>query len=250
MRQALYPVPSVPVPSPAPAPFEEVRLVLPGGETAIGWHSPRRAASASAPAGLFFHGNGENLETMRLAGLFDELARFDLHLFAVDYPGYGRSGGEPSEDSLAAAAEASWAWLGQRHPAAPKLVVGWSLGAAVAVRLAASHPGEVEGLVALSPWTRLSEAAQVHFPSWLVRLFVRERYDSLGLAARVRCPALVVHGVRDSLIPAEQGQRLASSLGGKCRWVAVPGVGHNDLLASRATWEAIGSFLEELRAGE
>jgi pimeloyl-ACP methyl ester carboxylesterase len=53
----------------------------------------------------------------------------------------------------------------------------------------------------------------------------------------------VVHGERDDLIPARQGEEIASVLGESARWVPVRGAAHNDLLGRREVWEAIRTFL-------
>ena len=71
VRQMLYPAPPVPVPSPPPAPLTEVVLELPAGERAVAWAADH--SDPAAPAVVFFHGNGENLETVRFSGLFEEL---------------------------------------------------------------------------------------------------------------------------------------------------------------------------------
>jgi hypothetical protein len=197
---------------------------------------------------LFFHGNGENLETMRRAGLFSALGELGVAYLAVDYPGYGRSGGEPSEESLVAAAEAALDRLRQIHPERRTVAVGWSLGAAVAVQLAARRPQEVDGVVLLSAWTDLADTAAVHFPGAIVRPLIGSRYDSLAAAPRIRGPALVVHGEDDRVIPMELGRRLAAALearhGVSTRWVPVRHAGHNDLLARDQVWTQMRRFLE------
>lgn len=81
LQQALYPVPPVRVPAPPP-PLSEVSLPLPTGEAVVGW-AGAPAGRAGAPVVLFFHGNGENLETMRMAGLYDEIARLGVAFLAV-----------------------------------------------------------------------------------------------------------------------------------------------------------------------
>ena len=48
---------------------------------------------------------------------------------------------------------------------------------------------------------------------------------AMPLLRRVRCPALVVHGTDDRIIPIEYGQRLADALGAPL--VAVEGGGHS-----------------------
>lgn len=246
VRQMTYPAPPVAVPSPPPLPLEEVRLALPNGTEVVAW-AGGEGASAGAPVALFFHGNGENLETMRRAGLFEELAALDVAFLAADYPGYGLSGGRAGEEGVLATGEAAVAWARRRHPDRPLVLCGWSLGAAVALASAAAHPDAVDGLVAMSPWTTLADVAAVHFPRFLVRILLPERYDSLAAARRLKAPALVVHGERDAIIPVEQGRRVAEAIGGDARWVPVAGAGHNDLLAHDLVWRELAAFLDGLR---
>lgn len=246
VRSMIYPVPPVAVPSPPPRPLTAVHLDLPDGGGAVGWflevedeESPRERT----PIILFFHGNGENLETVRMAGTFRNFQRMGVAVLAVDYPGYGNSPGTPSEEACHASAEAALGWLSEHHPTRPVVSVGWSLGAAVAVRLAAEAPKRLTALVALSAWTSMPEVARKHFPAPVVKLALSERYDSLSVAPRIELPALVVHGARDQIIPREQGRRLAGALGGEVQWVEVDRAGHNDLLATREVWEALEAFL-------
>lgn len=254
-RSLVYPAPPVAVP-PAPPPLVEVTLRLPDGDAVCAWAGAGGAAAPArpgdaAPLVLFFHGNGENLETMRQAGLFAAIAELGVggrgaRFLALDYPGYGRSEGGPSEARMLAAADAAVAWAEAelaRAPA-PLVVCGWSLGAAVAVQMAARHPARVGGLIALSPWTSLAAVAAQHYPGALVRLVPLERYDSLAAVPEIRCPALVVHGESDWIIPAAQGRALAAALG--ARAVVVRERGHNDLLADDEVWREIDAFLERL----
>ena len=243
-RQMLYPAPPVPVPSPPPPPLEEVWLDLRTGERVLAWTSAVPAPEG-APVVAFFHGNGENLETLRYAGLLEDLERLGVAFLAVDYPGYGRSTGEPGEEGLLATGEAAVAWARERHPGRPVVVCGWSLGAAVADALAARHPEEVSGLIALSPWTALEEVARLLFPGFAVKALLRERYDSLAAARTIRVPALVIHGERDEIIPAAQGRQVAEALANG-RWVPVPRTGHNDLRGEPVVWEEVGRFLKGL----
>lgn len=240
MKSLIYPVPGVQVGDP-PLSYEEVDLTISGGIQIVGWHLPARDGE-SRPAMVFFHGNGENLETMKWAGLFEDLAALGVPLLVVDYPGYGRSGGSPSEIALKSAAEESLVWLAERYPERSLIPCGWSLGAALAIHLAASRPAQVEGLVAMSPWTSLADVATAHFPDWLVRLGLREKYDSLSASRAITSPTLVLHGTRDEIIPMEQGRQLASHIESS-RWVAVQGAGHNDLLSHPEVWSELEAFI-------
>jgi hypothetical protein len=96
-RSSLYPAPPVRVPAPPP-PLAEVRLDTERGDEVIGWAGGAGAA-AGRPVVLFFHGNGENLATLGMAGLFDEMAALGVPHLAIDYPGYGRSTGRTGRRS-------------------------------------------------------------------------------------------------------------------------------------------------------
>lgn len=243
VRQMIYPAPPYPVPSPPPAPLEEVSWEIADGSRIVAWAGGATAAPG-APAVVFFHGNGENLETMRLSGLYQNLDGLGIAWLAVDYPGYGRSGGRPSEAALVEAAEGGWEELGRRFPGRPRVVCGWSLGAAVAVQLAASRisRGELDGLMLLSPWTDLPSLAGEHFPRWLVSMLLAERYDSLSRAPELAVPVLVVHGGSDRIIPVAHGRRIAEALA-DATYLEVPGAGHNDLLARPEVWQAMRQYL-------
>jgi pimeloyl-ACP methyl ester carboxylesterase len=248
-RQMLYPAPPVPVPSPPPAPLEEIWLDLSTGDRAHAWAYTPPDLPASAPIVLFFHGNGENLETLRWAGVFEELGELGVAVLAADFPGYGRSTGTSSEEGVIATGDAAVAWARARHPERPVVVAGWSLGAALAIATVDRHQNDVRGLIALSPWTTLAEVARGIFPEIAVRMMLREHYDSRSAARRIQVPALVVHGEMDDLIPVEQGKEIAAVLAGPTRWVPVSRAAHNDLLGRREVWAAMAELLDEVRTG-
>ncbi len=227
-RMLLYPGSRLKASDPPAPPLIEV--------TGMGWAWDGDPKDGRAPALLFLHGNGETLETMRQSGAFEEMMALGCPFLAVEYPGYGGLNGSPSQKSLVGNAEKALEWLRERHPRRRVVLIGWSLGAAVAVQTASRHP--VEGLICISPFSTLPDAAREHYASWLVWLLLRDSYDSLEAAKGIHCPSLVLHGDRDDLIPPAQGETLAVALG--CSFVPVPGAGHNDTLFQ--CWKQIGQF--------
>jgi hypothetical protein len=119
--------------------------------------------------------------------------------------------------------------------------------------VAANRP--VAGLVLEAPPTTAPEVIAVWSRTllpWYVRWCMRLEPDAtlrafdrypLQVVPRVTCPLLVLHGDRDTTIPAALGERVYHAAGSPTkRWVLVPGAGHNDLRIDRQP--AVGALAE------
>ena len=120
---------------------------------------------------------------------------------------------------------------------------GESLGAAVAVALAAEHPPAA--VVLRSPFTSLVDMGRLLYPFLPVRLLLRDRFDAISQIRQLQCPLLVVAGERDSIVPPDQSRRLFDAAPGPKRLALIPGADHNDvaLLAGRQLLTVVGEFL-------
>ncbi|MDR7224253.1 alpha/beta fold hydrolase [Aminobacter aminovorans] len=121
---------------------------------------------------LFIHGLGAQLHHFRHP-LFPELA--DFRCIALDRPGSGYSG-RPAGFSGSLVEQADLVArfiteLGLERP----LVVGHSLGGAVALALAENHPEAVSGLVLLSPLTHLEDELRPEFRSLYIKSPLKRR---------------------------------------------------------------------------
>lgn len=185
------------------------------------WHRTTDAES-DRPLVLVFHGNGGNRAGRVPLG--EALADRGLDVLLIDYRGYGGNPGTPSERGLAEDAESAARFV--ETPDRPIIYYGESLGAAVAVGLAASHPPDA--LVLVSPFTSVADVGKFHYPmapSWLIR----ESYPSLERiesGALEGIPVLVIAGGADAIVPVEQSKLIADAAG--ATWDEVPGADHND----------------------
>ena len=136
---------------------------------------------------------------------------------ALNYRGAGGAPGKPSQTALTADALALYdqldAIVGAPVPATRRVLYGTSLGAALAVQLAAERPSA--GLVLESPFNRLCEVAQFHYPIFPACLLLPyERWASGDLIGRLAVPVLILHGVADETIPLSQGRALFTAARG------------------------------------
>lgn len=248
VRFMTYPAPSVDVPFPPPQPFKEIQIYYAVQDSINCWLYENETNSG-APILLIFHGNGENLGTMYMGGLLQQFINLNIHFLAVEYPGYGRSEGKASEENIITSAKAAFEWIGEKYAHNPKIIFGWSLGAAVAIQTCANYTDKIRGLIAVSPWISLADVAAVHYPRFLVSSLLNEGYLSLQAAKRINCPSLIIHGEADNVIPILQGKKIAETMESAVKWVSVPNFGHNDIFSSEIVWEEIDDFVN-LISGE
>jgi pimeloyl-ACP methyl ester carboxylesterase len=198
-----------------PVPYEDVAI----GHL-HGWRVPATAPRIGQV--LFLHGNAGNIgDRVPHVAL---LSRAGFDVLAVDYSGYGRSGGRPSEQATYEDARAARATLsGDRV-----FYLGESLGGAVALQLAVEHPPA--GLILQSTFTSIRHMARLHHP-YIPRALVPDAYPSLRIIRELRAPLLVLHGSEDPIVPLMDGEALFEAAPEPKRLEVFEGVGHNDVLA-------------------
>lgn len=129
--------------------YEDAQIATADGLTLHGWFILQPAAvRSSVPTLVFFHGNAGSI-VGRLKNFVELMVGLQCNVLAVDYRGYGRSEGKPTEAGLCEDARASLRYVGGRDDIDKSKVVvfGRSLGGAVALRLAADvEAGKVEGV--------------------------------------------------------------------------------------------------------
>ncbi len=122
---------------------------------------------------LFLHGLGGQLHHFRHT-LFERLSG-DFHLVAIDRAGSGYSvrgaGATGKLHEQAATVAAIIDALGLQGP----LVVGHSLGGAVALALALDHPEKVSGLALLSPLTHEEDQVPPEFSALMIRSALKRK---------------------------------------------------------------------------
>jgi pimeloyl-ACP methyl ester carboxylesterase len=213
---------------------EEVDLVAEDGVAIHAWWLPVEGATRTA---LFLHGNAGNVSYwVEVAIVFREVG---WNTLILDYRGYGRSSGFPTEEGTYLDARAAYLHLVKDRGIDPARIVavGRSLGGGVATWLAANHP--VGGVVLENTFTSIADIVAQAFPLPGIRSFVRLGYPSLSRMADFDVPLLVVHGAGDELVPFAHGKALFDAARGETkRFVELRG-GHNDAFAlSRVDYEA------------
>lgn len=189
----------------------------------IGW---KREPADATQRWLVFHGNaGLAVQRAYWADALERVSPGQVPaVYILEYPGYSRRPGAPTQASLTAAALAAIDAI----PGAEKIhLLGESLGCAVAVQVAQARPERVGGLVLVSPFNRLPDVAAHHYPWLPVRWLVKDRWESDEALRDFSGPVAIIAAERDSIVPAKYAQRLHDDFPGRKRLQVVPGEDHN-----------------------
>ena len=232
-RAALFPRPPAPSVSPATG-RSDVEIIRLGPDGVEAWYLPARNVDAPAPAFVFTHGNGELIDHWLDA--FADVPDWGIGALLVEYPGYGRSGGRPSEGSIARTMAAAYDHLALRPEVDAGRIVAWgrSLGGAAACSLVSQR--DVAALILESTFTGVRPLARRF---GLIGPLVRDPFYNLPIVEAFAGPVLVLHGEHDSIVPVAHGRALAQAA--PAAELHVLPCGHNDCPLQ---WSLIRSFLE------
>lgn len=212
-----------------------------------GWYATpaRKTAGGFEPVTtkmtlLWFHGNAGNI-TYRY-DMIRVLMQLPVDVFIIDYRGYGRSEGHPSEQGLYKDARAAWDYLVNERGAKPERIVilGKSLGGAPAIDLATQVAPA--GLIIQSSFTSISDMASTVIP-FFPSVVLRTKMDSVEKVKRVTCPKLFIHSPGDEVVPFSLGRRLFEAAPEPKQFYEVANASHNDTYIRGGK-----GYLETLRA--
>lgn len=193
---------------------------------------------------LYFHGNAGNIShRLEKIVLFYNLG---LNVLIMDYRGYGKSQGRPTEAGLYRDAVAAYDYLLTREDIDHQKIIdyGDSLGGAVAVDLAARR--KVACLVADSSFSSSADIAKTIFP-FVPSFLLKTKMDSVSKVKTLSVPKLFIHSVNDEIIPFRLGKRLFDAACAPKEFLEITG-GHNTShIDSQQKWtQGLSEFFKRL----
>jgi fermentation-respiration switch protein FrsA (DUF1100 family) len=216
---------------------------------------------------VYFHGNAGNIGH-RLPICVPLYKNFGYNVIMVDYRGYGLSEGVPSEEGLKADARAVLQYVHTLEIDRSRVIVmGTSLGGAVAAYLAVTQPSLMCGVIVENTFTSISDMADIvlghilkqrsvgptshRVALWLFTYTVKPlvlmlNWNTLSVIAKITHPILFVSGRKDELVPPLHMNMLYSKATRSSRkaFVPIPLGSHNETWACQGYFESLHSFVE------
>mmetsp|Transcript_39139 Transcript_39139/g.92076 ORF Transcript_39139/g.92076 Transcript_39139/m.92076 type:complete len:597 (+) Transcript_39139:115-1905(+) len=186
---------------------------------------------------IYFHSNAEDLG--RCYDFCCTLSKqLKVHVLVVEYPSYGICPGSHCDEQGAtdsALTALRFAREILRWPLERIILFGRSIGTGPAISLATQLEA-LCGLILVCPFTSIREVCKdVLGP---VSYLINERFPNLERVQKVKCPCLIVHGQKDSLIPLRHGRELYDACQSRKRLVMPVDMDHNDSLLADPRWFA------------
>ena len=202
-------------------PFEDVFIKAQDKVTINGW-------LVKSPTGrgtlIFCHGNAGNIgDRLKKIQLFHQMG---FNILIIDYRGYGKSQGRPSEAGIYTDAVAAYDYLRSRKDIDHARIIGYgeSLGGSVIVDLATQR--ELAALIVDSSFTSAADMAKTIYP-FIPSFLLGTKLDSLAKVRTITAPKLFIHSRADEVVPFRLGERLYQSAAKPKEFLELTG-GHND----------------------
>jgi uncharacterized protein len=204
---------------PAPLGFEYEEIIFPStdGIQLNAWHFKSKLKKSPKAVIVFFHGNGENLTTHFATLAWILQYEYDYMIF--DYRGYGKSEGSPSPEGTVKDGVAAIQYASQRWKNIPIVVLGQSLGGAVAIRSVVELTQKVPIKLVVIDSSFLSyrkvgqKVLSHHWFTWILQpfagLFLSDTWAPEGRVSKISpIPMIVIHGKKDQIVDYDLGEEV------------------------------------------
>jgi uncharacterized protein len=222
-----------------------------GGLKLEGWRFP--AAGTRRGTIVYLHGVADNRGAA--VGIAPRFTVRGLEVVAYDSRAHGNSEGDVCTYGYYEKGDLQRVL--DTVDAGPIIVIGSSLGAAVALQ-AAAEDRRISGVVAAEAFSDLATVARERAPWFFSRGSIRRAFEMaeriggfriddvspVRAARAIAVPVFLLHGSRDRETPAEHSRRIFDALAGPRRLSIVDGAGHNQSLS--ASWPAIEQWIDDV----
>jgi uncharacterized protein len=174
---------------------------------------------------IVFHGNAGSAAGR--AHYVQALAPLGYRIILAEYPGYGGRKGEPGERVFVKDAKETVRFAFEQF-GKPVFLLGESLGCGVVAAVAKDSTIQINGIILITPWDTLLSVSKEKF-SWLpVRLFLKDKYDSIENLRKFQGRIAIAGAQKDEVIPIHHASALYQTLPNNKKMWTIKGARHND----------------------
>jgi alpha-beta hydrolase superfamily lysophospholipase len=173
---------------------------------------------------LYFHGNRDNI--IRYSPLAVNFTKSHYEVWMIDYPGFGKTTGERTEETIYSDALELYKIARARFSPDSIIIYGRSIGTGPACELAALR--DCKRLILETPFYSGHALGKHFFPIYPASL-MKYSFPSNEYAEKITAPVTLFHGSKDELIPFSQSERLFEKFRSQKELVRIEKGKHNNL---------------------
>jgi len=186
---------------------------------------------------IYFGGNAEDT-----SGMLSFLSELNVRQsYTYNYRGYGLSEGVASERDICSDAVTIYHHVMNHSPNTRLIIIGQSLGSAVAGYLASRKI--IDKLILLSPLSSISDIAKLRFKNTFPNMLIKHKFVLMEHVRKVTAKTLVIIAQKDSIIPYEHSMKTYKNITSQKQLTEIAGADHNDLFIYSNTTTKINQFI-------
>jgi len=189
---------------------------------------------------LYFHGNAGNLQ--RWGNYAIDFTQLGYEVLMIDYRGYGKSSGIPSEAAFYDDSKIVLQWCKENIKFNKLIIYGRSLGSAVATELAATNTPDL--LILETPFDELNGAIYPPIRLMLGLFPQRNVFSNKNNIPKIHCRKIIFHGTNDWVVPLSSALKLKPLLTEGDKFYIIKDAGHKDLRDFRDYHTALAEVLK------
>jgi len=190
---------------------------------------------------LYFHGNKKNISWY--AKYSPYFTKYGYEVWLIDYPGFGKSTGKLTEQTLYDWANYMYNFARTRFSADSIIVYGKSMGTGIATHLASLHP--CKKLILETPYYDYPSVIKHYLPIYPIEWMIHYKIPTHDYLEKVIVPITILQGTDDRLVTYNNAIRLKPFLKAGDEFVTIDGGSHNDLYDFKETIEKLDSLLKD-----
>ncbi len=197
--------------------------------------------SVSKGVVLYFHGNRKNISWY--ASHTPNFTRSGYEVWMIDYPGFGKSTGKFSEQTLY-----DWAlhlYEFARSSFSPDSIIlyGKSMGTGIAAQLATKR--NCKRVILETPYYDFPSVLKRYLPFYPIDWIIHYKLPTHQYLQQIEVPVTIFHGTKDRVIPYRNAFRLKKFLKISGEFITIKGGHHNDLFEYKEMTGKLDSLLNQ-----
>jgi len=190
---------------------------------------------------LYFHGNKKNISWY--AKYPPYFTKHGYEVWLIDYPGFGKSTGKLTEQTLYNWANYMYNFARTRFSADSIIIYGKSMGTGIAAHLASIQP--CKNLILETPYYDYPSVIKHYLPIYPIEWILHYKIPTHDYIEKVLAPITIFQGTDDWLVTYNNAERLKPFLKVGDEFVTIEGGSHNDLYKFKETIEKLDSLLKD-----